>query len=97
MEEDYTSNTDNYPYRVYDGKNNALKLHPSMPKEKFYRDIGRGCNGISKNFKIIVSHPAEVPRISIDDMAPFDKSVVVLIKPKVTSTSDNLKSIDPNV
>jgi hypothetical protein len=97
MEEGYTSNTDNYPYRVFDGKNNALKFRPSIKREKFYRDLGQGCNGISQNFKIIVSHPAEVPRITIDDMAPFNKSVVVLIKPIVTSASESLKSVDPNV
>jgi hypothetical protein len=97
MEEGYTSNTDNYPYRVFDGKNNALKFCPSISRKKFYTDIQQGCNGISENFKIIVSHPAEVPRITIDDMAPFDKSVVVLIKPQVTRTSDSLKSVDPKM
>jgi hypothetical protein len=97
MEEGYTSNTDNYPYRAYDGKNNALKFRPSIKREKFYRDIGRGCNGISENFKIVVSHPAEVPRITINRMAPFNKSVVVSVKPQVTITSYSLKSIDPNV
>jgi hypothetical protein len=97
MEEGYTSNTDNYPYRVFDGKSNALKFRTSISRKKFYRDIGRGCNGISKNFKIVVSHPAEVPRITIDNVAPFEKSVVVLITPKVTKASENLKSVDPNV
>jgi hypothetical protein len=97
MEEGYTSKADNYPYRVFDGKSNALKFRPWIAKEKFYRDLGQGCNGISENFKIIVSHPAEVPRITVNDMAPFNKSVVVLIKPKVTSASESLKSVDPKM
>jgi amiloride-sensitive sodium channel len=97
MEEGYTSNTDNYPYRAYDGKSKALKFRPSIKNEKFNKDIDQGCNRISENFKIVVSHPAEVPRITINRMAPFNKSVVVLVKPKVTRTSESLKSIDPNV
>jgi hypothetical protein len=97
MEEGYTSNNDNYPYRVFDSKSKALKFRPSIPQKKFYRDIEQGCNGISENFKIIVSHPAEVPRTTTNIMAPFNKSVVVLVNPKVTRTSENLKSVDPNV
>jgi hypothetical protein len=97
IEEGYTSNTDNYPYRVFDGKNNALKFYPSMPNEKF-ADIDRGCIGTPTNFKIVISHLAEVPQVLTDNiMAPFNKSVVVLIKPKIIRTSENLKSVDPNV
>jgi amiloride-sensitive sodium channel len=97
MEDGYLPNVNNYPYRAFDGESNGLKAEPGTDQNKL-KDIQTFCNKNSKNFKLIFNHPAEVPRVANNDfLVSFNKSIVVLVIPKITKTSDDLRSYDAAV
>jgi hypothetical protein len=97
MEEGYQPGVSNYPYRSFNGITAGLPVE-LMISEKKLEELQTFCNKNPRNFKLIFNHPAEVPRVSSNRLLiPFNRSVVILITPKVTKTSDSLKSYDPSV
>jgi amiloride-sensitive sodium channel len=97
LEEGYHQGVSNYPYRSFDSSANGLKFQLAID-EKTLKSLQTFCNKNPRNFKLIFNHPAEVPRVSSNRlMIPFNRSVVILITPKITQTSDSLKSYDPSV
>ncbi len=97
MEGGYQPGVSNYPYRSFDGQDNGLQYKLAIFKERL-ESLQTFCNKNPRNFKLIFNHPAEVPRVSGNRLLiPFNRSVVILITPKITKTSDSLKSYDPSV
>jgi amiloride-sensitive sodium channel len=97
MEEGYQPGISNYPFRAFDGNANSVKLKLAI-NQKTLKNLQTFCNKNPRNFKLIFNHPAEVPRVSSNRLLiPFNRSVVIFITPKITQTSDNLKSYDPSV
>jgi hypothetical protein len=97
MEEGYQQGINNYPYRSFD--ENADSLHVKVELNgKSLKRLQTFCNKNPRSFKLIFNHPAEVPRVSSNRLLiPFNRSVVILLNPKITKTSDSLKSYDPSV
>jgi hypothetical protein len=97
MEEGYQPGVSNYPYRSFDSSGNRLHLELIISKKKL-KNLQTFCNKNPRNFKLTFNHPAEVPRVSSNRLLiPFNRSFVILITPKITKTSDSLKSYDPSV
>ncbi len=57
----------------------------------------RHCRHNPDFIKIALHHPAEVALKTNFIKMPFNKSVSMMVKPKITKTSDSLKSYDPEV
>jgi hypothetical protein len=99
MEDGYTkSSMKNYPLRSSDkGLENGLKIN--LQTEKWcLRNVDTLCDSRSRNVKIALHHSAEI--ISNQNSyfeVPFNKSVSIIVKPKITRTSESLKSYDPKV
>jgi hypothetical protein len=99
MEDGYTKNSmKNYPLRSFDkGLENGLKI--KLYSEKWtLNNIDTLCESHPRNVKIALHHPAEI--ISNQNNyfeVPFNKSVSIIVKPKITRTSESLKSYDPKV
>jgi amiloride-sensitive sodium channel len=97
MEEGYQPGVSNYPYKAFDSNANSLKFKLALSK-KWLKVLRTFCNKNSKSFKLIFNHPAEIPRVSSNRLLiPFNRSLDILITPKITKTSDSLKSYDPSV
>jgi hypothetical protein len=60
-------------------------------------DIDTTCREDPQSIKIALHHPAEVPLENNFITVQFNQSVQVMIRPKITRTSDSLKSYDPEV
>jgi hypothetical protein len=99
MEEGYTKNSmKNYPLRSFDkGLENGLEI--SLQSQKWsLSNVDTLCESRPRNVKIALHHPAEI--ISNQNNyfeVPFNKSVSIIVKPKITRTSESLESYDPNV
>jgi hypothetical protein len=61
------------------------------------KEIDRHCRHNPEYIKIALHHPAEVALKANFIKMPFNKSVSMMVKPKITKTSDSLKSYDPEV
>ncbi|KAJ8923405.1 hypothetical protein NQ315_001963 [Exocentrus adspersus] len=60
-------------------------------------DLDYICRGPVQGFKILLHHPAEVPRVSRQYFrAPLNQEVVVSIKPDMMTTSSGLKDYNPH-
>ncbi|XP_018572880.1 pickpocket protein 28-like [Anoplophora glabripennis] len=60
-------------------------------------DLDYICRGPVQGFKILLHHPAEVPRVSRQYFrAPLNQEVVVSIKPDMMTTSAGLKDYNPH-
>jgi amiloride-sensitive sodium channel len=99
MEDGYKRNSiKNYPKRSFDsGLENGFKIR--LETDMFViRGIDTACQSHPNNFKIALHHPAEI--LSNQNKffeVPFYKSVSIIVKPKITRTSESLRSYDPNV
>jgi hypothetical protein len=97
MEEGYQPGISNYPYRSFQCNDNGLQLKLAIFKDRL-ESLQTFCNKNPRNFKLIFNHPAEVPRVASNRLLiPFNRSVVILITPKITKTSNSLRSYDPSV
>jgi hypothetical protein len=65
--------------------------------EDFHMDIDRHCRLNPEYMKIALHHPAEFALKTSFIKMPFNKSVSMMVKPKITTTSDSLRSYDPEV
>jgi hypothetical protein len=99
MEDGYTKNSmKNYPLRSFDkGLENGLKIY--LYSEKWcLNNLDTLCESHPRNVKIALLHPAEIISNQNDYFeVPFNKSVSIIVKPKITRTSESLKSYDSNV
>jgi amiloride-sensitive sodium channel len=97
MEEGYQPAVNNYPYRSFDSNANGLQLELGL-STVWVEALRTFCNKNPKSFKLIFNHPAEVPRVSSNRLLiPFNRSLDILITPKITKTSDSLRSYSPSV
>jgi hypothetical protein len=60
-------------------------------------NIDKQCRSNPEFIKIALHHPAEVALKTSFVKMPIYKSVSMMVKPKITTTSDSLKSYDPEV
>jgi hypothetical protein len=60
-------------------------------------NVDKQCRSNPEFIKISLHHPGEVALKSSFISMPFYKIVSIMVKPKITSTSDSLKSYDPEV
>jgi hypothetical protein len=60
-------------------------------------NIDKQCRSNPEFIKIALHHPAEVALKTSFVKMPIYKSVSMMVKPKITKTSDSLKSYDPEV
>jgi acid-sensing ion channel, other len=81
-----------YPLRVaISGKNNAFIITLKMRK----KDVDTACNG-ANGFRLAFHTPDELPRFASYFLnIPFNVETSILIKPRVMSTSNNLKNYKP--
>jgi hypothetical protein len=99
MEDGYTKNSmKNYPLRSLDkGIENGYGIRLQISPWSL-SNIDKVCQSHPENIKIALHHPAEI--ISNQNNyfeVPFNKSVSIIVKPKITRTSESLKSYDPKV
>lgn len=95
MKKGYSDQLKVYPLRVFDKDlKNGLKVYLKMEKNEF-NNVNLICPANPMNYKIYFHHPAEViPRNNF--LVAFNKSATFFIKPKITRTSEELKSVDPS-
>jgi hypothetical protein len=99
MEDGYIKNSmKNYPLRSFDkGLENGFKI--KLYSEKWsLKNLDTLCESHPRNVKITLHHPAEI--ISNQNNyfeVAFNKSVSIIVKPKITRTSASLESYDPKV
>jgi hypothetical protein len=83
-----------YPLRsLRKGLENGLTVKLASPT----LEIDTTCREDPQSIKIALHHPAEVPLENNFITVQFNQSVQVMIRPKITRTSESLKSYDPEV
>ncbi len=65
--------------------------------EDLVENLNTHCRDNPEFIKIALHHPAEVALKTSFILMPFHKIVSIMVKPKITTTSDSLKSYDPEV
>jgi hypothetical protein len=99
MEDGYTKNSmKNYPKRSFDkGLENGYKIHTET-SNWVRNNIDTACQSHPYHIKIALHHPAEILSNQNHYIeVAFNKSVSIIVKPKITRTSESLMSYDPNV
>jgi hypothetical protein len=84
FDEGYTPNTiENYPLRSFaNGINSSYTAFLKIPK--ILKNFESICRKKSKNVRIILHHPAEIPdTLTNYYMVPFHKEVSIAIQPKI--------------
>lgn len=97
IEEGYTAGRiKTYPRRTFDiGKENGLKIILKL-RENLVQYIDTHCRNNYNSFRISLHHPAEVTSKIYYEVA-MNKSASIIIKPKITKTTESLKSYEPSV
>ncbi|XP_063916762.1 pickpocket protein 28-like [Zophobas morio] len=63
----------------------------------YEQDLDYVCRGPVQGFKVLLHHPAEVPRVGTQYFrAPLNQEIVVAIKPDMMTTSAGLRNYDPH-
>ncbi len=91
-------NMKNYPLRSFEkGLENGFKI--KLYTEKWcLNNVDALCQSHPRNVKIALHHPVEIISNPNDYFeVPFNKSVSIVMKPKITRTSESLMSYDPKV
>jgi hypothetical protein len=98
MEEGYTvKTTTNYPLKSLDkGIENGLHIFFYADKKEF-QNIDTICQKDPQTLRIALHHPADVVSKHNFIMVPFNKSITLMVKPKVTKTSESLRTYAPTV
>lgn len=101
-EDGYSNNNDNdtdrsyledYPHRIF-GAGHRTGLTASL--HSYEQNGDKMCNNLM-GFKILVHSPADVPRLTQNFLlVPFNQEMLVAVKPNMISTSEGLRSYDPN-
>jgi hypothetical protein len=99
IETGYTANTNQfYPLKsLRKGAESGLEVVLVASVNKTYEDLDRHCRWSPEYIKIALHHPAEVALKTNFINMPFHKIVLMMVKPKITTTSENLRTYDPNV
>lgn len=99
IETGYTRNIlETYPLRSFDkGKNNGFKVFVTVGKKNLKGGMNQDCREDVQTISIGLHHPAEVSFNSDFVKVQFNKSITLLVKPKITTTSENLRAYDPSV
>lgn len=85
-----------YPIRVYKVKQSvALAIFLQISGN----DIEYSCRGLVPGFKILLHMPGEVPPTTTRHSfrVPLSEEALIAIKPTLITTSNNLRSYDPNL
>ncbi|KAJ8923404.1 hypothetical protein NQ315_001962 [Exocentrus adspersus] len=62
----------------------------------YLQDLDYACKGPVQGFKIILHHPAEMPRVTMNYLqASLNEELLVLITPDMMTTSRGIRSYDP--
>jgi hypothetical protein len=75
----------------------GVALATNLQIKELDESIDRECRYNPEHIKITLHHPAEVALKTSFIKMPLHKSVSMMVKPKITKTSDSLKSYDPEV
>ncbi|CAF4930718.1 unnamed protein product [Pieris macdunnoughi] len=85
---------DSYPWR---GSGYGAKAGLTFLLKAHAIDLDYLCKGPVQGFKILLHNPAELPRLSQQFFrAPLSQEVIVAVKPKMMTTSEGLRSYDPD-
>ncbi|KAK5641660.1 hypothetical protein RI129_010207 [Pyrocoelia pectoralis] len=96
LEDGYPPNVgkDAYPMRAISAGQGAGL---SVLLRLYEKDLDYVCRGPVQGFKVLLHHPAEVPRVSQQYFrAPLNQESIVAIKPDMMTTSDGLKDYHPH-
>jgi hypothetical protein len=72
-------------------------LTVTMRSLTYLDDIDTTCREDPQSIKIALHHPAEVPLKTNFITVPFNQTVQLMVKPKITKTLETVKSYDPEV
>jgi hypothetical protein len=75
----------------------GVALATNLLLKDLVESIDRECRYNPEHIKIALHHPAEVALKTSFILMPFLKSVSMMVKPKITTTSDSLRSYDPEM
>lgn len=91
----YNKQTDSlvHPVRILgSGKNAGIYIRLKMRK----RDIDYACREDSNGYRLMLHTPDEMPQVASHYIKiPFDVRTMISVKPRVMSTSENLKHYKP--
>jgi hypothetical protein len=62
-----------------------------------FDELDTDCRKEPQNIKIALHHPVEVALKSSFISMPFNKSIQLIVKPKISRTDDSLQSYSPKV
>uniref|UniRef100_A0A1I8Q523 Pickpocket protein 28-like n=1 Tax=Stomoxys calcitrans TaxID=35570 RepID=A0A1I8Q523_STOCA len=95
LEQGYDRGSDlhTYPARVLSsGSKAGLNVHV----QSFLDEVDYTCNGPIQGFKILLHSPDDVPSVSKHFVRlAMDKEVMIAVKPKMITTSDDIAAYDP--
>jgi hypothetical protein len=99
IETGYTPNKmQYYPLKsLRKGLKNGLRVTIKTFAFKDNSEIDETCRKDPESIKIALHHPAEVALQNNFITVPFNQTVQLMIRPKITKSSDSLKSYDPEV
>ncbi|KAF5270642.1 hypothetical protein FQA39_LY01380 [Lamprigera yunnana] len=90
----YELGKDTFPIRAISAGQGAGL---SVLLRAYEEDLDYVCRGPVQGFKVLLHHPADVPRVSQQYFrAPLNQEIVVAIKPDMMTTSDGLKDYHPH-
>ncbi|XP_028141320.1 pickpocket protein 28-like isoform X2 [Diabrotica virgifera virgifera] len=89
-----TAKKDTFPRRAMSA---GLSAGLYLVLKAYEPDLDYLCRGPVQGFKILLHHPAEVPRVQLQYFrAPLNHEVVVSLKPDMMTTSEGLREYDPH-
>ncbi|XP_065161255.1 pickpocket protein 28-like [Atheta coriaria] len=85
---------DTFPRRaLFSGAKNGMDI----TLVTYDKDVDYICGDALQGYKILLHHPAEIPRVSQQYFwAPLNQAVIAAIKPDMMTTSDELRTYPPN-
>ncbi|XP_055920744.1 pickpocket protein 28 [Eupeodes corollae] len=90
----YNTSMETFPARVL-GAGSRAGLMVSL--QSFEQDFDYICRGALEGFKVTLHSPDDVPQVSRNFIrVPYDKEVVVLVKPNMITTMNAISDYEPN-
>jgi hypothetical protein len=97
IEAGYTPNKMQYYPLKFLRKSLENGLTVTMRSLTYLDDVNTNCREDPQSIKIALHHPAEVPLKTNFITVPFNQTVQLMVKPKITKSSETVKSYDPEV
>ncbi|XP_044272487.1 pickpocket protein 28-like [Tribolium madens] len=89
-----TTGKDTFPRRAMSAGSKAGLF---LLLRAYEQDLDYVCRGPVQGFKVLLHHPAEVPRVGTQYFrAPLNQEIVVAVKPDMMTTSQGLRNYDPH-